>query len=65
MPVTADLSIDVMDKDDGQHDDYIGKFTTSVSAGTKEAEIIGPVYRRASGTFWLKVSFRIWFFVKQ
>lgn len=44
-----------MDKDEGAvTDDYIGEFETSVAAGAKEAEIIGPMFRRDRGTFWLK-----------
>jgi hypothetical protein len=60
VPEHATLSVEVMDKDDGTPtDDYIGKFTTSVTAGTKEAEIEGPLLHRSRGTFWLKV--RVWF----
>lgn len=56
VPVTADLRIEVFDKDDGApHDDYIGKFKTTVTAGAKEAEIEGPLLRRNRGTFWLKI----------
>ncbi|KAJ7718967.1 hypothetical protein DFH07DRAFT_898929 [Mycena maculata] len=56
VPTNASLFVEVMDKDDGaKHDDYIGKFTTTVAAGAKEAEIEGPIFRRAGGTFWLKI----------
>lgn len=56
VPVTADLHVEIFDKDVGApHDDYIGKFKTSVSPGAKEAEIEGPLFRRDRGTFWLKV----------
>ncbi|KAJ7490903.1 hypothetical protein FB451DRAFT_1023630 [Mycena latifolia] len=56
VPKTASLSVEVLDKDDGAtRDDYIGKFSTSVTAGAKEAEIDGPLFRRAGGTFWLKI----------
>ncbi|TFK35469.1 hypothetical protein BDQ12DRAFT_655597 [Crucibulum laeve] len=56
VPSNADLKVEVLDKDEGApHDDFVGKFKTSVSAGTKEAEIEGPVLRRARGTFWLKI----------
>ena len=56
VPVTADLLVEVFDKDDGApHDDYIGKFKTTITAGAKEAEIEGPLLRRNRGTFWLKV----------
>lgn len=57
VPASADLHVEVLDKDDGApHDDFVGKFKTSVSAGAKEAEIEGPIFRRARGTFWIKVS---------
>ncbi|KAJ7119138.1 hypothetical protein C8R44DRAFT_707468 [Mycena epipterygia] len=56
VPVHASLAVEVLDKDDGaKRDDYIGKFTTTVTAGAKEAEIVGPLFRRAGGTFWLKI----------
>ncbi|KAK0454965.1 hypothetical protein EV421DRAFT_466075 [Armillaria borealis] len=56
VPVTADLLVEVFDKDDGApHDDYIGKFKTTITAGAKEAEIEGPLLRRNRGTFWLKI----------
>ena len=56
VPVTGDLHVEVFDKDVGApRDDYIGKFKTSVSAGAKEAEIEGPLFRKDRGTFWLKV----------
>lgn len=56
VPSTATLQVTVMDKDEGAvTDDYIGEFETSVAPGAKEAEIIGPMFRRDRGTFWLKV----------
>ncbi|KAF7314993.1 C2 domain-containing protein [Mycena indigotica] len=56
VPAHASLSVEVLDKDDGaKADDFIGKFTTSVTAGAKEAEIEGPLLRKAGGTFWLKI----------
>ncbi|KAJ6606017.1 hypothetical protein DFH09DRAFT_896524 [Mycena vulgaris] len=56
VPVHASLAVEVLDKDDGaKRDDYIGKFTTTVTPGAKEAEIDGPLFRRAGGTFWLKI----------
>ena len=55
VPSNAELKVQVLDKDDGAKDDYIGKFTTSVHAGAKEEEIEGPVFKRNRGTFWLKV----------
>jgi hypothetical protein len=57
VPTHATLSVKVLDKDDGMiTDDYIGKFETSVTAGAKELEIQGPLFKRSRGTFWLKVS---------
>ncbi|KAH0584682.1 Synaptotagmin-1 [Termitomyces sp. J132] len=56
VPVVADLHVQVLDKDDdAPHDDFIGKFKTSVSKGTKEAEIQGPLFRKDRGSFWLKI----------
>ncbi|KAJ8519235.1 hypothetical protein ONZ45_g3794 [Pleurotus djamor] len=57
VPFHADLEVKVMDKDDGApHDDYIGKFKTTVRGGAKEAIIEGPVFKlRSRGTFWLKI----------
>ena len=55
MPRNAELRVQVLDKDDGASDDYIGKFTTDVHPGAKEEEIEGPVFKRNKGTFWLKV----------
>ncbi|KAJ7719970.1 hypothetical protein B0H14DRAFT_2481441 [Mycena olivaceomarginata] len=56
VPVHASLAVEVLDKDDGaKRDDYIGKFSCSVSEGAKECEIDGPIFRRAGGTFWLKI----------
>ncbi|KAF8209335.1 hypothetical protein K438DRAFT_1810860 [Mycena galopus ATCC 62051] len=56
VPVHANLAVEVLDKDDGvKMDDYVGKFSCSVAAGAKECEIEGPIFRRAGGTFWLKI----------
>ena len=56
VPVTADLVIKVMDKDEGSMtDDFIGRVKTSISTGAKEADIEGSLFRRSRGTFWLKV----------
>ncbi|KAF9445049.1 hypothetical protein P691DRAFT_806208 [Macrolepiota fuliginosa MF-IS2] len=56
VPSTATLRVKVMDKDEGTvTDDYVGEFEVSVAAGAKEAEIIGPMFRRDRGTFWLKI----------
>lgn len=58
VPSTASLKVEVMDKDEGSAtDDFIGKFTVSLTPGAKEIEIEGPVVslRKARGSFWLKV----------
>ncbi|KIY48218.1 hypothetical protein FISHEDRAFT_43472, partial [Fistulina hepatica ATCC 64428] len=57
VPAHADLVVDILDKDNGApHDDFIGKFKTSVAAGAKEVEIEGPFLGiRSRGTFWIKI----------
>ncbi|KAG6895716.1 hypothetical protein C0992_013093 [Termitomyces sp. T32_za158] len=56
VPMVANLHVQVLDKDDdAPHDDFVGKFTTSISKGAKEAEIQGPLFRKDRGTFWLKI----------
>ena len=55
VPTDATLAVQVMDKDEGKTDDFVGKFETTVAPGAKEAVIQGPLHRRRSGTFWLKV----------
>jgi hypothetical protein len=56
VPLTADLVIKVMDKDEALvTDDFIGTAKTSITAGAKELEIEGPLFRRSRGTLWLKV----------
>lgn len=57
VPFLADLEVELLDKDDGApHDDYIGKFKTTIRPGAKEVDIEGPVLsRRSRGTFWLKI----------
>lgn len=56
VPVTAELVIKVMDKDQRLvTDDFIGTVKASVSVGAKEADIEGPLFKRSRGTFWLKV----------
>jgi hypothetical protein len=55
VPSNAELRVQVLDKDDAPKDDYIGRFTTNVQPGAKEEEIHGRVFKRAKGTFWLKV----------
>lgn len=56
VPAHASLHVEVLDKDDGAlTDDYVGKFTTSVSPGAKEVEISGKLLKRTRGSFWLKV----------
>ncbi|KAH7890113.1 hypothetical protein F5I97DRAFT_1800566 [Phlebopus sp. FC_14] len=56
VPTTSNLSIVVLDKDNGAPmDDYVGKFDTTVSPGAKEVEIQGPMGLQKRGTFWLKI----------
>jgi Ca2+-dependent lipid-binding protein len=55
VPSNAELRVQVLDKDDGPKDDYIGRFTTNVEPGAKEEEIHGRITKRTKGTFWLKV----------
>ena len=57
VPVTAELVIKIMDKDQGSvTDDFIGFIKTSVDAGEKEHDIEGPsLFRRKRGTIWFKV----------
>ncbi|TFK68631.1 hypothetical protein BDN72DRAFT_858264 [Pluteus cervinus] len=56
VPTTADLSVEVLDKDEAAaYDDYVGKFNISISPGAKEAEIEGPVLRKKGGTFWIRI----------
>jgi hypothetical protein len=55
VPTHAILHVSVLDKDDGVTDDFIGKFTTTVSQGAKEVEIESPILKRTRGTMWLKV----------
>ena len=55
VPTDATLAVQVMDKDEGKTDDFVGKFETTVARGAKEAVLQGPLHRRRSGTFWLKV----------
>ena len=56
VPKVADITIDVMDKDDGIHDDYIGTAKASAQEGARELKIEGPLLklRRSRGTFWIK-----------
>ncbi|KAG8854840.1 hypothetical protein FRB91_003002 [Serendipita sp. 411] len=58
VPKHAVLEVSVFDKDEGTPlNDYIGKIKTNIEPGTKDAEIVGPVFklRRERGTFWLEV----------
>lgn len=55
MPSNAELKVQVLDKDDGPKDDYIGRFTTDVQPGAKEEEIHGRILKKHKGTFWLKI----------
>jgi hypothetical protein len=58
VPATAELQVEVLDKDEGApHDDYVGKFKTSITPGAKEAVIEGSILKCPRGTFWLKVRF--------
>ena len=51
------LTVEVMDKDEGSvHDDYIGSFTTTLTPGAKEVEIVSTIRKVVKGTFWLNVS---------
>ena len=55
VPSNAELVVDVLDKDEGQpHDDYVGKFKTTVTPGAKEIEITHPILPNSRGTFWIK-----------
>ena len=55
VPSNAELKVQVLDKDDGAKDDYIGKFTTNVQPGAREEEIHSHILKRDRGIFWLKV----------
>ncbi|KAJ3524484.1 hypothetical protein NMY22_g10978 [Coprinellus aureogranulatus] len=58
VPATTSLKVEIMDKDEGSAtDDFIGKFSVSLTPGAKEVEIEGPIIalRKARGTFWLKI----------
>ncbi|KAI8974188.1 hypothetical protein BD414DRAFT_183714 [Trametes punicea] len=56
VPNTATLTVEVLDKDDKNiTDDHIGKFSTSVTPGTKECAIESMSLRRNRGTFWLNI----------
>lgn len=56
VPVTAELYVEILDKDpDTPHDDYIGKFKSSVDPGERDFDIQGPLFRRNRGTFRLEV----------
>lgn len=58
VPTTSELRVEILDKDtDTPHDDYIGKFKTSIEAGEKEIDIQGPLFRKDRGTFKLKVCY--------
>ncbi|KAA1475904.1 C2-domain-containing protein [Dentipellis sp. KUC8613] len=55
VPAHANLHVQVMDKDAGPKDDYIGRFSITVGPGAKEAEIEGFILKRTKGTFWLHI----------
>ncbi|KAH8117648.1 C2-domain-containing protein [Phellopilus nigrolimitatus] len=57
VPESAALQVEVLDKDEGSvHDDYIGKFATTISPGAKEVEIVTTLLKSVRGTFWLNVT---------
>jgi len=56
VPRTATLTIEVLDKDEGLTDDYIGQLTMDISSGEKEVRIEDKALKRNRGTFYLKVS---------
>ena len=57
------LKVDVLDKDEGSvHDDFIGSFTTSISPGAKEVEIVSTIRKVVRGSFWMNVSPRNHYF---
>ncbi|KAG6808254.1 hypothetical protein H0H92_004726 [Tricholoma furcatifolium] len=58
VPSVAELHVQVLDKDDAPHDDYVGKFKTSIAEGAKEVAIEGPLFRKNRGTFWIKIDSR-------
>ena len=56
VPSTANLHVEVMDKDVGNiTDDCVGAFDVTVSSGAKAYTIEGSSIRRNRGTFWLDV----------
>ncbi|KAJ3992012.1 hypothetical protein F5050DRAFT_1033236 [Lentinula boryana] len=56
VPTTSELRVEILDKDtDTPHDDYIGKFKTTIEAGEKELDIQGPLFRKDRGTFRLRI----------
>lgn len=57
VPADAVLQVEVLDKDEGSvHDDYIGKFETTIVSGAKEVEMVSSILKSVRGTFWLDVS---------
>lgn len=57
VPADATLQVEVLDKDEGSiHDDYIGKFETTIAPGAKEVELVSTVLKSVRGSFWLDVS---------
>lgn len=58
VPTTADLKVDVFDKDPGPHDDAIGVFHATLTPGAKEYAIEGTLTKRNKGTFWLDIEAR-------
>ncbi|KAH8832955.1 hypothetical protein DL96DRAFT_1584066 [Flagelloscypha sp. PMI_526] len=55
VPKHAELIIEVFDKDNGAHDDFIGRAKISIDPGTKEVELESGLLKRKVGTFWFKL----------
>ncbi|KAI0782102.1 hypothetical protein C8Q75DRAFT_728052 [Abortiporus biennis] len=56
VPSTAQLRLDVLDKDNGTiTDDYIGNAITNVEAGARELTLEGASFRKERGQFWIKI----------
>lgn len=58
VPLTADLHIEVFDKDPGPRDDAIGAFHATITPGAKEYVIEGLITKRNKGAFWLDMETR-------
>ena len=56
VPSTAELQVEVLDKNEASLDRSVGKFKTAISPGTKEVTIeLGSIRKSPRGKFWLKV----------